>query len=136
MKKTVALLLVLLMMTSTASAVSIDTLSLDELMKLRVRIEARIIELSEDWSLRVPMGIYEVGKDIPAGTYSVESESENKADFKLGSSYEDAKSNRVFVSEYLSKNIVIGKIALFDGQFIKVRFNSVVLRKYKGLSFE
>jgi|LSQX01.2.fsa_nt_gb hypothetical protein len=136
MKKTFALLLALLMMTSTASAVSIDTLSLDELMDLRIRIEERIIELSEDWSLRVPMGIYEVGKDVPAGSYSVESEKGNRARFMLSSSYEKALSNTVLFSEYLSEDKEFGKIIFSDGQFLKIEDNAVLLRKYKGLSFE
>ena len=72
MKRLISVLL-LMMMVSCACAEDIDLsgLSYAELVALKDRINLAMWE-SEEWQeVTVPDGIWEVGKDIPAGTWTV-----------------------------------------------------------------
>lgn len=73
MKRFLALLLVFvcLCVSAVADTVSIDTdtASLEELLLLRDRLNARIQALTGEQ--RLNQGVYVVGKDIPAGEYRI-----------------------------------------------------------------
>lgn len=73
MKKFMILIIAVCMMISCAAAEGIDLsgMSFDELVALKARVNLAIWE-SEGWQeVKVPIGMYQVGKDIPAGKWTV-----------------------------------------------------------------
>lgn len=73
MKRTIALLLVLFCLLPCALAdVDLSGMTFEELMELREQVN-QALWASDDWqSVTVPQGVYLVGRDIPAGTWTVE----------------------------------------------------------------
>lgn len=72
-KLLITLLLTAILSPAAIASVDIDiaSLSLDELLALRQQVDAAIWE-NEDWhEALVPQGDYIVGKDIPAGDWSI-----------------------------------------------------------------
>lgn len=83
MKKFLALTLVCLFLAPAAVAdvPDISGLTFDELITLREQINLAIWQ-SEVWQeVTVPAGVWEIGKDIPAGTWSVRVPSESMSAF-------------------------------------------------------
>lgn len=79
MKKLFFLFLATLLLFSSASADPIDLsgLSFDELVALRDQINLAIWNCQEWQEVTVPAGIWQVGKDIPAGHWSIRVAAEN-----------------------------------------------------------
>lgn len=135
--KRMALFLVFLLIVSSApctvSAERIDfsDLSLDSLIVLKTWVAEEIAARTKnDKEVRVPVGEYIVGDDIPVGTYTIT----NK-----GTSYAyvyqyTAKGDRITYYD-LDDNESIGKIVLEDGQIIQVKSSPVYFSTYKGLGF-
>lgn len=73
MKKIFLLLIAVCMMTSFAAADSIDLsgMSYTDLVTLKDRINLAIWNSQEWQEVTVPQGIWKVGEDIPAGTWTV-----------------------------------------------------------------
>lgn len=76
MKKFLSVLLVLTMAMSmttpaAASGVDLSQMTFDELVALREQLNLAIWNSAEWQEVTVPQGIWEVGKDIPAGRWSV-----------------------------------------------------------------
>lgn len=74
MKKLISIILLLIVcMTAVCSAEDVDLsgYTLDQLIALRQKITMAMWETEEWQEVRVPMGIYQVGKDIPAGKWTV-----------------------------------------------------------------
>lgn len=73
MKKLVSFFLTALLLFSAASADPVDLsgLSFDELVALRDQINLAIWNSQEWQEVTVPAGIWQVGKDIPAGHWSI-----------------------------------------------------------------
>ena len=73
MKKTISILLVILILVpcfSLADLPDISGLSYDELVQLREQINLAIWNSQEWQEVTVPEGTYEIGKDIPAGHWT------------------------------------------------------------------
>ena len=73
MKKLVSLLLVFFLFQACASAVMPDLsgLTYDELVQLKSMINLEIWQREEWQEVTVPQGVWIVGEDIPAGTWTV-----------------------------------------------------------------
>ena len=73
MKKLFALVLTLLLLMPVAFAEDIDLsgLSFEELAALRDRIQYEMMTRDEWQEVTVPHGVWEVGVDIPAGTWTI-----------------------------------------------------------------
>lgn len=73
MKKFLAFVLLLAFFATPAVAESIDLsgLSFDELVSLRDRINLALWESSDWQEATVPQGVWEIGKDIPAGHWTI-----------------------------------------------------------------
>lgn len=74
MKRFLAILLILVCVTGTASASLYSGISIDQLRQLISDINAEIVSRPEWKETTVPAGVWTVGTDIPAGTYSLRSE--------------------------------------------------------------
>ena len=74
MKKLIALLLILalaLPALALADLPDISGLSFDELVQLREQVNIAIMQQKEFQNVEVPAGVYEIGKDIPAGHWTI-----------------------------------------------------------------
>lgn len=73
MKKLLAviLLLCILMPCAVAEDIDLSIYSFSELAALRDRCQLEMMNRSEWEEVVVPVGVYEIGKDIPAGDYSI-----------------------------------------------------------------
>ena len=88
------------------------------------------IYLEED-EVVVPLGVYAVGIDIPAGDYSV-----RMAD-GLISWIKSYDAGGALCADYsMSQGKRIGKLTLKEGQTVEVLSSSVIFAPYKGLGFK
>ena len=75
MKKTVCILLTAILLVSCMCALSesidLSTFNIEELAKLRDRCQMEMMKSDQWQEVRVPVGVWEVGKDIPAGHWSI-----------------------------------------------------------------
>ena len=73
MKKLFALILVLILAAGTAAAdlPDLSGLSFDELVALRDQLNLAMWSSQEWQEVSVPVGVWEVGKDIPAGHWTI-----------------------------------------------------------------
>lgn len=83
MKKCLCILLISMLMIPCAFAESIDLsgLSFDELVALKDRINLAIWQNEEWQEVTVPQGVWTVGEDIPAGTWTVKCSPEEHFDY-------------------------------------------------------
>ena len=139
MKNTVriiSLLLALLFSTlAFASAESFDLsgLSYDELITLRQRIDLAIMQ-SDGWKeVTVPVGTYVIGRDIPAGDYTVTYEGRMQACLSI--SVGGIVWGFHILNPSLYKTNSIGKLSLSDGQILDITYGEVIFTPYKGLGF-
>ena len=117
MKKLIVLILVasLSLISSIAIAdVDVSTLSYDELLVLQKKLTTEIMSRPEWKEVVVPAGIWTIGEDIPAGTYSLTCADEYGASFKA---YPDSTmSDYDFVA--ISGNSPLGKYTFTEGMVI------------------
>ncbi len=73
MKRFLAILVLVLLVVSSAAAEDIDLsgLSFDQLVQLQSRITMEMMQRDEWQEVTVPAGVYMVGRDIPAGKWEV-----------------------------------------------------------------
>lgn len=72
MKKIIVILLIIVLLMPCAFAEDIDLsgLTFDELVSLRSKVQLEMMN-RDDWqSVTVPVGVWQIGVDIPAGHYS------------------------------------------------------------------
>lgn len=135
MKKILAFVLALLLCCGSVAFadVSLADLTAEELIALRAQINAELMKRGIEKEVFVPIGIYEVGIDIPEGVYTVKT-------YKSGAEitvYEDEKHSRYIISEYLSyyDGDYIGKLTLKDGYIVIIEDGTLCFSAYKGLDF-
>lgn len=90
MKKVITIVIALILaMTACATAEDIDLsgLTLDELIALRQRITMAMWETEEYQEVIVPPGIWIVGEDIPAGTWTIKCADINSSNADLSRCY-------------------------------------------------
>jgi len=71
MRKIIAVLIMFALIASSACAMDLSGLSLDELHEIRKQVSAEILSRSEWGEVTVPVGFYVVGEDIPAGHWTI-----------------------------------------------------------------
>lgn len=71
MKRTLAIILSVLLLIPAACADDYSAMTYDELLALREAITAEIMSRPEWKEVTVPVGSWIIGKDIPAGSYSI-----------------------------------------------------------------
>lgn len=151
MKRLISVLL-LMMMVSCACAEDIDLsgLSYAELVALKDRINLAMWK-SEEWQeVTVPIGLYEVGKDIPAGHWTISSiatyYSRIEVCDKLDTSGTDVNPyirGSVYYCDALIKNpksitykpnddITAFSVNLYEGLYVAIKEGSVVFTPYTG----
>lgn len=124
-------LAVLLVFPGAAFAeINFDDYSVEELIALKTQIHTEIINRTKDEkSVRVPMGSYTVGIDIPAGTYMLIGGS----DISMITVYSENGELLTIHSMYLDDNV--GRIDFLKGQRIEINGGAIVFSAYRGLGF-
>lgn len=153
MKKLVALLLICFLLPSVALADSIDlsALSFDELVQLRQQIAQELTTRPEWKEVTVPIGIWKVGEDIPAGHWTISASSGNAPWVIIGSVL-DANGKEIdswnsslhgvyykaelespsYIFYKESKSISSVDFELRDGLYVEIKYASVIFSPYAG----
>lgn len=136
MKKLVALILAVLLLTGCALAedwqAKLAEYSLEELQAMAAAYDAEIIRRTKE-SFEVPTGTYIVGEDLPAGTYSVDYVN-NAGIVGLYDSQRALDTDDPYFFEIVSKSERIGKVTLKAGDILTVDA-TVSFSLYKGLGW-
>ncbi len=129
--------------TSGKLDIDLSKLSYDELVELKDQINLAIWQ-SEEWEeVEVPQGVWEVGKDIPEGKWTIKASDGNDCfvyvgpktknggadvDWKVHSRIVSEKSPYYDASKYVCEWI----IELKNGQFVEIDSASAVFTTYAG----
>ena len=120
---------------NAAAEIDLSNMSFDELLELQTQVNQAIFN-SDKWKeVEVPMGVWDVGKDIPAGRYEL-SPGSNASTYtypyvvyyldrseKSGTPDKIRGQYRIKVGETLV-------IELFDGNVLKIEDTSVIFKPY------
>ncbi len=152
MKKIIALFLALTMLYSIALAESIDlsSLSYDELIILVNRAQLEMMKSDKWQEVEVPPGTYIVGKDIPAGQWTITVHDGGYVDFEIGTAIKNngeidfmsclddykhitliGKSNFL----YTEGNTTSYTIELRDNWYVVITTGSIIFTPFAGNSF-
>lgn len=153
MKKLLALLLAMALLIPAACAEGIDlsALSFDQLVELRQQISKELTTRPEWKEVTVPVGVWKVGEDIPAGHWTITAADRGSPKIEIGKVLE---SNQKRVDSYLSRlagfyydadirsanhpaydpnrDIESFDIELSEGMYVVVRYAAVVFSPYAG----
>lgn len=151
MKKAFCLLLIALLLIPTAFAENIDLsgLSLVELAELRQRVQLAMMETDEWQEVTVPQGVYVVGKDIPAGTWTVKSMfgAESHLRFAWGDKLDEAGQHITYVGtkradivaiyntkarNYKDGDLLEYTFTCQEGDYIVIEYTNAIFTPYHG----
>lgn len=152
MKKALAIILIstiLLITTNSLADFDINSLSFDELVALVNEAQMLMMKTDQWKEVKVPEGTYQIGRDIPAGYWTITAadnsivgiawgtatnESGIGIDFKhcIGGTTLTGRRTNMYnegVTYQISYN-------LEEGQFIDIMYGGVVFTPYQGNSFD
>ena len=132
MKKLLAMILIFVCMTAFAAAeTDLSSMSYDELMQLQKDVVFEIMSRPEWKQVTVPGGTWIVGKDIPAGSYSI-SPGEKGGYITIKRPGEKFS----IISQGIRKESSrIGKIDLINGDSVLIDDGSLIFAPAIGLEF-
>ncbi len=82
MKRALSLILAaLILMPSALAEVDLTGMSYEDLLKLREQVSLEIWTRAETKAVTVPVGVWEIGKDIPVGHWSITAEAGHRYDW-------------------------------------------------------
>ena len=116
MKKLIAMFIALITALSVAYAdiPDISGLSFNELLALRAEVNKAMMESDNYQEVTVPQGIYEVGKDIPAGSWTIRCADASKTDYLLSSCRFSWGSNKPDSGYYFSYMDRKGDVEIYN----------------------
>ncbi len=142
------LALVLLLPTLALAEIDLSGLSYNELVALKDRINKAMWESQEWQEVSVPQGVYEIGKDIPAGHWSITAAQGQSVAVTWGTKLNEAKTDLDIVWEkgfYEYESLVSPTYEYYNasdrtevdfdmqaGQYLVVSNGQVVFTPYKG----
>ena len=141
MKKTLVLVIALVILSSACLAVTLPDLSGYSYGELRELLQQTMSEMKSrpEWkSFEVPKGVWVIGEDIPAGSYSIRSVDKEKYINVIlwgreQKNYDEA--GGLLVNEMLYKDEdYIGKIILNDGNVLELS-GTVIFGPVQGFGF-
>lgn len=117
---------------------NISDLSYNELIELKQKIEAEIVSRPEWQGVSLTIGCWRIGKDIPAGSYSITIKDPSRIGgvSVWGYASQDYSTNGGLIHNLLigQKNGSIGRIELLEGWLLEVNY-PVILKPAEGLDF-
>lgn len=149
MKKVILAIVILMLAVQpaiAASGVDISGLSFDELLALKQEINLALWA-SEEWQeVTVPAGVYEIGKDIPAGKWTIRPVDGDTARVYWGSELDESKTDIPPLSLYTYEQVTspwdsyakynnIESVSwdLSAGTFIVIKDSAVIFTPFAGL---
>ncbi len=139
MKKLIVILLIVLLVPVVSIGESLlqkklGDLTYEELLIINRNIQPRLFEKGALVNgVRVPAGVYNVGEDIPAGTYRIEYNQQTGYDFCSFLAINEAEDFGFTTTLGLGSTSEIGKIELTDGTYIEITGGEVYFYTYTGL---
>lgn len=143
MKKLALILAVLLVVSvpSFAEDIDLSALSFSQLAALRDRCQAEMMKRDEWQEVTVPVGVYLVGEDIPAGHWSFRQDTSVKALLYVGISYGDiltadgrvdAFKSTIYHGITFSEARPTADLILEEGYYLQVSSGPVIVTPYTG----
>ena len=148
MKKLLLLALVLCLFVPCVSAEDIDLsgLSFEQLVALKEKINLAIWNSKEWQEVAVPIGLYVVGKDIPAGSWTIKAAAVGFTVVAFGDKLEPNGREIAYSSYYYREEAWSGKesnykpgkdpleftITVKDGDYVQVDYASALFTPYAG----
>lgn len=118
---------------AAASDVDLSNLSFAELLELQQKVNHALWSCDEWKEVDVPMGVWDVGKDIPAGRYELSpGPNVSKYDYPHVVYYlcrTDGQPDKIR-GQYNIKDGETLVIELFDGNVLKIEDKNVIFKKY------
>ena len=130
----VLLLTVMLLNASASAEIDLSDLSFDELIALQSKLTEEFLSRSEWKEIKVPVGTYEVGVDIPAGVYTVTIKQSSTNFWVRDGINGYTLQNLALYSQYEDRSI-IKKLILEDGNIVEINSSAVYFLPYTGLGF-
>ncbi len=141
MRKPTVLLLTAFILISSLSAfseeaVSLDGMSYPELLELQKQLNTALWSSNEWKEVTIPVGIYEIGVDIPSGRYSIRTYEKNPKYhyyFRIYDTYESALKGGPKDSLYsieLTYFDDVMNLTLLEGTYINISVYPVVFSPY------
>ena len=141
-----AALAALLAMPVAYATVDLSGMSFDELLALKEQINAALWASDEWQEVTVPAGVYEIGRDIPAGHWTIRPVDGDTAMVYWGSTLDQPKTNiaggAVLAYEQITSpsdsyaahnNIEFVSWDLTGGSFVVIKDSAVVFSPFAGL---
>lgn len=126
----VALMVAGMMAMPVMASVDLSGMSFEELLELQKEVNMAIWE-SDGWQeVEVPVGVYQVGKEIPAGDWTL-APAKSTANF---ASYESNNSGDlkglIMNGSLTEKDGDEAKVSLYEGNWIEISINNMVFKPY------
>ena len=143
MKRFIAIVACLLLIVCAAQAEDLDlnSMSFDELRALQEKVTQALLNCSEWKQVEIPMGKWDIGKDIPAGRYELAA-GPNESTYNYPhvvyylERHENGTPDKIRGQYYLRNGETL-VIELFDGNVLGINDCSVLMRRYvPSFSFE
>ena len=141
-----ATLAALLAMPVAHATVDLSGMSFDELLALKEQVNAALWASDEWEEVTVPAGVYEIGRDIPAGHWTIRPVDGETARVYWGSELDESKTEIPTLSLYTYEQVTspwdsyakynnIESVSwdLLDGSFIVAKDSAVVFSPFAGL---
>lgn len=150
MKKAISLLcvfaLILALAVPALADVDLSGLSFEELVALKSQIDLELFARPEWQSVEVPQGLYLVGRDIPAGKWSVKAIDTSWTHISVGQSLKDGGMELTY--PYKADETIYGTrsnmysadkradmtIEITDGDYVQVAYGTAVFEPFHGTS--
>lgn len=149
MKKLLTIILILTLAVPAAAFADlpdISNLSYDELVQLKDSINLAIWNSQEWQEVTVPQGIWIVGEDIPAGTWTVKCATDSFSVVSFGDTLNEMGTDIEYTQYYHNesitspdsniyekdKDITEYTITVKDGDYIKIEYSSVIFMPNTG----
>ena len=149
MKKLLTIILILALAVPAAAFADlpdISNLSYDELVQLKDSINLAMWNSQEWQEVTVPQGVWIVGKDIPAGTWTVKCATDSFSSVTYGDTLNEMGTGLKYSKYYHSENVTSPDYKHFekdkdipeytftvrDGDYIEIDFASVIFMPNTG----
>ena len=137
MRKIVAVLLIVLMMAAgiAQAEITLSDLSWEELVALREQISVEMMARDQWQSVMVPKGLYQVGKEIPAGKWDVTCAGTYATGITIGFKVDSLQK---FESPFDYTSVYLGETYTFtleDGMYILIDIDPAQFTTYTGPGF-
>ena len=130
MRKTILVLAFIFCLSIQVSAeekVDLSGLSLEELQALQSQVNQALWECDGWQEVEVPVGVYKVGEDIPAGRWTVSRAYDKYTYLRVGNAYDNGEVHSYTFTEDLETD---SNITVDDGQYIEISHYPVIFTPY------